>query len=100
MTSLTFLYGGEAGFQHQKGAYAYGKNTDGVTLFLKAHNTDQITLLSTYMKHLSDIEFKKENPISAFYMLNWNCKTFSCLVQFSQESNIKLPEIGCQNIFN
>ena len=30
------IWGRSYGFQHKEGAYAYDKNTDGVTLFLKA----------------------------------------------------------------
>ena len=87
-------------FQHKKVAYAYGKNTDGVTLFLKVHHIDQITLLSDHMRHLFDAEINKEDSANPFYMENWKHMTFSHLVQFSQEFNIKLPEIGHQKVFN
>ena len=63
-------------------------------MFLKANQTDQITLLSAYMKQLSDVECKKENFIDP----NWKLGTFFQLVNFSQE--LKLPEIGHQNVFN
>ena len=42
--------------------------TDGVTLFLKTHPIDQIILLSAYMRHLSDVEFKKEDSVNPFYI--------------------------------
>ena len=87
-------------FQHKEGAYTYGKNTGGVTQFLKVHHIDQITLLSMYMRHLSDIEFKKENSVNPLYMENWKHMTFSHLVQFYEEIHIKLIEIGHPNIFN
>ena len=86
------IWGRSYSFQHKKGAYAYGKNTDGVTLFLKAHHIDQITLLCTYVKHLSDVEFKNEDSVNPFYMENWKCKTCSHFAELSQEFNIKLPE--------
>ena len=69
-------------------------------MFLKGHHIDQINLLSRHMTHLSYVEFKKENSVNPFYMENWKHKTFSHLAQFSQEFNIKLPEIGHQNVFN
>ena len=69
-------------------------------MFLKANHVDQITLLSAYMRHLPDVELKKEDSANPLYMENWKHTTFSHLAQFSQEFNIKLPEIGHQNIFN
>ena len=51
-------------------------------MFVKAHHIDQITLLSAYMKHLSDVEFNKENSVNPFYMENWKLKTFSHFTQF------------------
>ena len=52
------------------------------------------------MRHLSAVEFKTENSINPFYMENWKLKTLTHLAQFSQEFNIKLPEIGHQNVIN
>ena len=61
MTSVDFLLlGGSYSLQHKEGPYDYRKNTDGVTLFLKAHHVDQIMLVSAYMRHLFDVEFKKK----------------------------------------
>ena len=94
------IWGRSYAFQHKEVTYAYSTNTDEVTLFLKTHHIDQITLLSTYLEHVTNVEYKKDNSINPFYMENWKCKTFSHLVQFYQEFDIKLPEIGHQNIFN
>ena len=69
-------------------------------MFLRAHHIDQITFLSPYMRHLSDVEFKKENSVNPFYMDNWTLMTFSHLLQFSQEFHIKQAEIRHQNVLN
>ena len=45
------ILGRSYAFQHKEGAYAYGKNTYGVMLFLKAQHVDQITLVSAHMRH-------------------------------------------------
>ena len=42
----------------------------------------------------------KKDFINPFYMENWKHTTFSHFEQFSQEFDIKLQEIGFQNVFN
>ena len=79
MTSFTFLYRGDHGFQLKQHACTYGKNTDRVTKCLKAHHVDQINMLLTYMEHLANVELKKESSLNPFYMENWKNKIFSHL---------------------
>ena len=80
-------------FQHKEGSYAYGKNTDGVTLSL-------IMVLKSPCYVLTRDIYLVLNSRQSFFMENWKLKTFSHLAQFSQEFYILVLEIGHQNIIN
>ena len=43
---------------------------------------------------------RKEKFVNPFYMESWKLKTVSQLAKFSKKFNIKLQEIGDQNLFN
>ena len=52
------------------------------------------------MRHLSGVQFKKEDSVNPFCIESWKSMTFSHLAQLSQEFNVKLTELGRQNVFN